>query len=269
MRMKKAVLTVTVMTLLICMLGVQAFASEGASAEVYVTITNGTIALAQEAVTVTDADGDGELTINDALYAAHKAKYSGGASAGYATATSDYGPGITKLWGVENGGSYGYYVNNEMAEGLADTVKTGDYINAYVYTDMTAFSDTYCYFNANKLDAAKGDTVSLTLSSIGFDESWNPVVLPVEGAVITVDGVQTEFKTDAQGKASITLDKAGEIVISAKSDTRTLVPPVCIASVEVPEQSGLGTVWYIVIAAAVVVIAAAIIVTVKKKNNGK
>ena len=269
MKTKKAVLTITVLTLLLCMLGVQAFATDGASAQVYVTITNGNIALAQEAVTVTDTDGDGALTINDALYAAHEAKYSGGALAGYATATSDYGLGITKLWGVENGGGYGYYINNEMAMGLTDTLKAGDYLNAYVYTDMTAFSDTYCYFNVNKLEAAKGDIVSLTLSAIGFDENWNPVVLPVEGAVITVDGAQTELKTDAQGMVSVTLDKAGEIVISAKSDTQTLVPPVCTASVEAPKASGLGTVWYIVTAAAVVLMTAIVIVAGKKNGNKK
>ena len=52
---------------------------EALSAEVYVTIANkGTLEVVQEKVTVTDRDNDGKLTIDEALYAAHEAKYEGG-----------------------------------------------------------------------------------------------------------------------------------------------------------------------------------------------
>jgi hypothetical protein len=200
--------------------------------KVNVTIADaeGKLAVVQEEVEVTDADSDGALTINDALIIAHDKCFEGGSAAGYGSSVSQYGLGMTKLWGSENGGSYGYYVNNASAMSLADTVKDGDYINAFVYTDLTGWSDKYCWFNENSLTANDGDTVELTLSAAGFDENWNPLTLAVEGAIITVDGEATEYKTDADGKVSLPLT-AGSHVISAKSDSMTLVPPALKAEV--------------------------------------
>ncbi|MBQ9898647.1 MAG: hypothetical protein IJM44_04225 [Ruminococcus sp.] len=218
---------------------VLAFAAMGAlpvsaddALKVNVTIADaeGKLAVVQEQVEVTDADSDGALTINDALILAHDKFYEGGSEAGYGSSVSQYGLGMTKLWGSENGGSYGYYVNNTAAMSLADTIKDGDYINAFVYTDLTGWSDKYCWFNENTLSANDGDTVELTLSAAGYDASWNPVTLAVEGAVITVDGEATEYKTDAEGKVSLPLT-AGSHVISAKSDSEILVPPALKAEV--------------------------------------
>lgn len=211
-----------------------AFAEENTlSAHVTVTIANaGTLTVTAKDVHVTDADGDGVLTINDTLILAHDRYYEGGSEAGYASAATDWGLSITKLWGVENGGSYGYYLNDTMAMGLTDSVKSGDRLVAYVYADTTAFSDAYCYFNVSTVSAKKGENITLTLTKAGFDENWSPVTLPVSGAVITVDGVETSFITDSEGKAMIKLTQAGEHIVSAKSGSETLVPPVCLATVE-------------------------------------
>lgn len=200
------------------------------TATVYVTIANGSLVMTQKAVTVTDVDKDGALTINDALYLAHEAGFAGGAAAGYAATSGSYGLSITKLWGVANGGSYGYYLNNVSAMGLTDPVKNGDYLTAFVYTDTTAFSDAYSFFNVNTAKSAAGEKLTLTLSSAGYDASWNPVVKPVADAVITVNGKDTSFKTDADGKVTLTLD-AGTYTVSAKSASAVLVPPVCTVTV--------------------------------------
>ena len=48
--------------------------------------------------------------------------------------------------------------------------------------------------------------------------------------MITVDGEDSAFTTDENGKVSIEL-AAGKYVISARSDHMTLVPPVCIAEI--------------------------------------
>ena len=202
------------------------------TAEVYVTIADdkGALALTQEKITVTDIDEDGTLTINDALYAAHETKFEGGAAAGYVTSEGQYGISLDKLWGVENGGSYGYVVNNVSAMSLADEIEAGDYINAYVYTDLTAWSDAYSFFDVNTVDTKEGTEITLTLSANGYDADWNPVVNPVEGAVITVDGKATEYKTDKDGKVTFTLAK-GDYVISATSESQILVPPACRVSV--------------------------------------
>ena len=91
-------------------------------------VANGGLELANSEVTVTDIDGDGALTINDALCAAHESYFKGGAAAGYASEMSDYGLMLTKLWGIENGGSYGYYVHETVCSG--DTKGTAPFLMA-------------------------------------------------------------------------------------------------------------------------------------------
>ncbi len=230
--MKKLLTRVLTLIMMVSTIMALAIADETDSVTVYVTISDGTgkLVVSQEAVIVTDSDADGALTINDALYAAHEAKYEGGAAEGYLAYSSEFGVSLSKLWGENNGGAYGYYVNNASAWGLTDTVEANDYVNAYVFTDLTTWSDTYSFFDKNNVSAKSGEAVELTLSMAGYDASWNPVTLPVEGATITIDGVVSEYKTDAEGKVSITLEE-GSHVISAVSETVTLVPPVCVVEV--------------------------------------
>lgn len=239
---------------------------------VFVTIAdeNGNLALARVAVTVSDIDADGAITINDALYAAHETFYEGGAAAGYASTMTDYGLSLSKLWGAENGGSYGYYVNNASAWSLTDPVAAGDHVYAFVYTDLVAWSDAYSWFDADAKDASAGDAITLTLSSLGYDADWNPVVNPVAGAKITVNGEDTGVVTDDAGKAVITLDKAGTYTVSAKSDSMTLVPPVCVATVAAAGLPKTGTAPVAMfVAAGMLMIAAGCVMTAenRKRNN--
>ena len=208
---------------------------------VFVTLSDkGTLKIAAESVTVRDIDGDKKLTINDALYAAHEAKYEGGAEAGYNSYVhEEYGLCLGMLWG-DTSGSFGYYLNNAMSMGLGDEIKEGDLVSAFVYASDD-WSDTYCYFDKLTADVKAGETLTLTLSSSGFDASWNPVTLPVEGAGITIDGVSTQYKTNALGRVEIVLDRGGSFVISATSGTATLVPPVCLAEVEGDANEGGNT----------------------------
>ena len=198
--MKKVISMAMVLMLVLGMSNAAVFAADE-DVTVYVSVSDaeGKLVLTQEAIKVTDTDNDGALTINDALYAAHEAKYNGGAEAGYASAQSEYGISLNKLWGTANGGSYGYYVNNVSAMSLSTEIKNGDYLNAYVYTDLTAWSDTYCYFDVSTISAETEKTITLTLSAAGYDANWSPVVLPVENATITINGETTEYKTDANG----------------------------------------------------------------------
>ena len=226
---KKIMSAFIAVMLVICASAIPAFAADGASAYVSISDKDGKLVLVLEKIDLSDADGDGTITINDALYLAHEAEFEGGAAAGYASEQSDYGLSLTKLWGCENGGSYGYYVNDASAMSLADPVKDGDRINAFVYTDLKTWSDKYCYFDKASVTAQSGESFSLVLTGAGFDGDWNPVSVPVEGAKITVDGEATDFVTDADGRVSVTVSEAGSHVISAISDSETLVPPVCVA----------------------------------------
>lgn len=218
----------------LCALLALALCGVAVAETVYVTIADGQgqLVMVNAAIDVTDVDADGALTINDALYAAHEAAYEGGAEAGYAATDAGYGLSISKLWGEENGGSYGYYLNDASAYSLLDPVADGDYLNAFVYTDLEAWSDQYCTFGYREVLADAGANIKLTLNMMSFDVGWNPVSLPVEGAIITIDGADSEVVTDAEGMAQFTIEAAGEYLISARSDSAILVPPVCIVTVK-------------------------------------
>ncbi len=240
-------------------------ASAADSVKAYVSIANGTAVVANEEVTVTDVDNDGAITVYDALYAAHEKKFNGGAAAGFAAVNSDWGLSLTKLWGVENGGSYGYTVNNALAMSLADAVKDGDYVYAYVYQDTSFFSDMYTFFDKNTVSADKGSDLSVKLSGLGYDESWNSVTLPVSDAIILINGEKTSFKTDANGAATITLPKDAKntVVISAVSDAQTLVPPVLTVSI----NSSVNIALILCIVVGVIAVCAVVVLVLLKKKD--
>ncbi|MBO5298972.1 MAG: hypothetical protein J6B51_02700, partial [Clostridia bacterium] len=169
--MKKIIRIMIVLAMLFTLCAVP-MAAQGV--EVTVTIANGDI-MVHDTVSVSDADGDGVISIADALYAAHEENYDGGASAGFGTEDTQWGISLMKLWGVENGGSYGYQINNGNPMSLADPVKDGDYVYAYVYTDTVGFSDTYTFFNELTVNAKEGQFIDLTLSAAGYDENWAPI----------------------------------------------------------------------------------------------
>ena len=200
---------------------------------VYVSISDdtGALVLAYQPVALTDADGDGALTICDALMNAHTAYHPNGAEA-FVAEPSEWGLSLYVLWGVDNCGSYGYCLNDASAMSLVDPVQPGDHVKAYVYTDLTAWSDTYAYFGAPTATAVVKDEVALTLFASGYDEAWNPVTYLVQGAFLVVDGeVYDDVVTDANGQFVLTFTEAGVYTISAVSNDLTLVPPVCIVTV--------------------------------------
>ena len=198
--------------------------------KVCVSISNGALELACEQIAVTDRDKDGKITVSDALYAAHEAQFEGGAKAGYGVEKSEFGLSMTKLWGVENGGAYGYCVNNAGALSLADEVKEGDHVFAYVYQDTAAFSDTYAYFDTFNAEIAKDEKLSLTLSINTFDENWNPVTLPLANAELTVNGSASGVITDENGRAELSVSE--DCIVSAKCEGMTLAGPVCVVKVK-------------------------------------
>ena len=203
------------------------------SADVFVTISDetGKLVVPYETVTVTDIDKDGALTVNDTLYAAHEAFYKGGAAAGFATENTKWGLSLKKLWGTENGGSYGYMVNDKMANSMTDVVKADDYVAAYVFTDPKGLSDKYSYFDKKTVEPECAAVVNLTLSKNDFDKDWNAITVPVNGAELTVNGTPTGAVTDDDGRANLTFDKNGEYLVSAVAKDQVITPPVCLVKV--------------------------------------
>ena len=212
---------------------ISAFA-DGNTAAVTVTVSNaGKLEVTAEKLTVTDVDGDGALTVNDTIILAHDKYYEGGAAAGFATAQTDWGTSITKFWGNENGGSYGYLVNEKFAYSLTDPVADGDSVYAYAYQDAAGYSDQYSYFNQITADGLyAGDEYTLTLTGISF------------GAVITLNGAPTEYSTDAEGKVTFQIPE-GDFTVSAfyepgdfeDGKAPIIVPPVFRANGAVKETS--------------------------------
>ena len=220
----------SVLLTLAMLVSLTALAEDAPIVRVSISDDTGALVLACQPVAVTDADGDGALTICDALMGAHIACHPDGAEAFLAEET-EWGKSLYRLWGVENGGSYGYMLNDVSPLSLLDPVKDGDHVKAYAFTDLNAYSDTYAFFNASVAAGAVNGEVALTLLASGYDENWNPVVGPVEGAVLTVNGEKAEAVTDENGQAILTFAEAGAYVVSAVSDSMTLVPPVCIVTI--------------------------------------
>ncbi len=225
--MKKFLATLLALAMLACC---AAFAEEAPTVYVSISDDEGALTLALAPVTVTDADGDGTLTISDALACAHIAYHPDGAAA-YLAEASEWGLSLYRLWGVENGGSYGYCLNDAAAMSLLDPVQAGDHIKAYVYTDLIAYSDLYCYFAQPVAAVKANEAVELTLLANGYDESWNPVTLIVAGAAITVNGEPLDAVTDETGSILLTFQEAGTYLVSAVNAEAALVPPVCIVTV--------------------------------------
>lgn len=232
--MKRIISMMLVMLLVLgslCMFACKAKEDEIPENAIYVTISDGSLALVRRAVSLSDADGDGATTIGDALVLAHDAAYEGGAAAGFGAAETEYGLSMTKLWG-NTSGAYGYCVNDASAMSLYDAVAVGDHVYAYVYRDLETWSDVYSYFDRSAVETAKGEQVTLTLTYVGYDAAWNLVTAPVADAVITLNGEATSYTTDAEGKVTLSFDKKGSYTLSATSETLTLVPPVCVVAVK-------------------------------------
>lgn len=190
--------------------------------------------MAEVPVHAVDLNDDGKIDIDETFKAMHETYCPGG----FESSVGQYGLSVNKLWG-DTSGSFGYYVNNNSAWSLADEVKTGDSVKGFIYKDGTTWSDQYSWFDVNKCNAAVGKDVTLSLKTYEFDENWNTIVKPYEGAVlgtVAADGTFTAFSnvvTDANGNATISFDKAGTYVVSAKAPegARTIVSPVCIVTV--------------------------------------
>lgn len=226
----KKIASIILALVLLSSLAFSETAVEGVNVFVSITDDTNALVLAHESFFVTDLDGDGAITIADALSTAHTQKHEMGAAA-FDCVSTEYGLSLTLLWGVDNGGSYGYMVNDAYALSLQDVVKEGDHVKAYAYTDLIAWTDAYSYFDKSALDVKTGEKVSLFLLAAGYDEMWNPIVLGVEGAKIMVNGEEANIVTSEGGAFEISFEAAGAYVISAVSETINLVAPVCVVNV--------------------------------------
>lgn len=191
-----------------------------------------------------ELDGKSSYTLDDVFVAAHDLYYADGADVGYASDEGKYGLYVVKLWGDESG-NFGYQVNRgtENVLGLSHEVEDGDYIDVCIYQNSYPDTESYTRFDALTKTVYVGENVEFVLERSGYDEDWNTIYSPCEGAAITIDGKASEYVTDADGKTVLTFDTAGQYTVSATKtktvDDKTvpdIAAPVCVVTVkELPD----------------------------------
>lgn len=206
--------------------------------DVYVTIADkGNIVMPKEKVSVTDCDASGDFTVDEVLYAAHAEEYAGGAEAGYATAETAYGLGITKLWG-DTSGNYGYWLNDVSCWSLSDTVEAGNHLVAFVYQDTKVW-DSYSKFGQSNYVTPAEVPKTLLLQKSGYDASGDTVFSAHEGAIIKVYDTdfneidEDDYKVidNGDGTYSVTVYEVGSYYVAAYDNKIPIVPAICELSV--------------------------------------
>lgn len=186
----------------------------------YVSISDrGNLMLARKTVPLEDRNYNGICDIDDILIGAHSI---------YGNA-NDYvsdGQFISMLWGIPSM-SIGFLLDDEYVTTLNKKVVHGADIYAFVYKDWGNFSDKYSSFDQKDVAVGVGEPVDLWLKSYAYQE------MPqfVSSVPITIDGKKSAYKTDANGKVTLTFDTPGTYVVSALSGSYVITPPVCIVSV--------------------------------------
>ena len=189
-------------------------------------------AVAEKPVTVTDLDEDGHLTYDEALVAAHNAYFEGGAEAGYALGSGDYGAFVSKLWGVDVSNTLFYTNGAGIPTGVtADTVEEGDSLYVSINADDAYYADWFTKFSEKDIEATDADDITVTLTGhlgMAFTEEDMKFV-PLEGVQIGVwkDGAFEAIEgaaTDADGKATFKL-AAGEYILTAKGTVKDEITP--------------------------------------------
>lgn len=164
-------------------------------------------------VTVKDADADGILTFHDALVALHEAYR----AEGY---TLQKGGTVAKLWGVETNAT-SFFKNGEeltkMVNYKTSTVADNDQLYAVVVTDKTDRADCFTWFDRTEVTVKAGESFKLTLTGKSDDYAKSGAVsIPVgtweDGAFTALENA----KTDIDGNVTLSFDKAGTYLVTAK-----------------------------------------------------
>ena len=202
--------------------------------------------VAEAEVTLTGKDS---YTLDDAFKKAHELYYEGGAEEGYATADSEYGLSVTKVWG-DTSKKFGYQMNLGAVSvwGPTQAVNDGDYIDLAIYENYYPDTESYAKFDTYN-ESVADDKIKLTLSESYYGENWETLFKPCENAEIFVNGTKTDVLTDENGKCTVYFDENGKYIISARktktlknavtgeeSTVNAITAPVCVVTVSIPDE---------------------------------
>lgn len=169
-------------------------------------------------VTVKDLNSDGVLTYDEALVALHERYCEGGYDFNNTNGSGQYK--IVKLWGESNCRTKLFQNENEFsgfANSTSAPVKEGDKIYAVVLTDTTNLADCFTWFDKTDVTVKAGESFKLTLTGKSDDYAKAGATnIPVG---TWEDGVFTQIgntKTDVDGNVTLSFDKAGTYLVTAK-----------------------------------------------------
>ena len=185
-------------------------------------------------------DTSSQPTILDAVIAAHIAMFG----------EDDFQPDLQKYFKASSAtatsAAFGettnalmFKLNAQTGDGngnwydLNTNVNNGDYIDYYFYQDAASWSDVYTYFNERNITAFANQEISLTAMAQGlYDASPSPAK---NYDIVTVPDGDVIGKTDENGVATLSFDKAGTYAVSTQvTDGTVIVPAYC--KIEVKEN---------------------------------
>ncbi len=187
------------------------------------------------AMTPLTLSGSESYLLDDVLSQAHALWYDG--ADGYASEDGSWGKYLTKFWG-DTSGNFGYQVNGEMARNLEQEMADGDVVEVTIY--QSGYPDSELYTKFDTYMAETEESVTLTLTELtGFSEDGTSIFSPCVGASITIDGVETEYITDEDGKVTLGFESIGTYIISARKtrligvdEVPAICPPACLVEVK-------------------------------------
>ncbi len=243
--MKKIVSLILVTVMVLSLLCIPVFAGEGEHNTItaYVTVSQyGEILRDKEdypvAMASVELSGKETYTLDDVFKAVHEEFCETGLS-GYETAIGDYGLYILKFW-EDTSGNFTYQVNfgEEDVWGPTHEIEHGDYVEFCINKTLYPDTEVYTKFDKRRETVQLGESIDLVLSQ-GEYTAEGLCFSACADAAITINGVETENITDAEGEVSISFDACGEYVISAVKtkvvgeDTVTAIEaPVCVITVQ-------------------------------------
>lgn len=191
-----------------------------------------------------ELDGKESYNLDDVFLTAHSLYHEDGEE-GYASSEGQWGFGIDKFWS-DTSYNFGYQINGgtELVSGLDYVVKNGDFIDAFIYRNQYPETEGYAMFDKRRISLYTNSECSLTLEYFsGYDESWNNIISPCEDATITINGLETEYKTDENGYVSLSFENEGTYIVSAKktkisgeNEVPAITAPSCVIDVKTPSE---------------------------------
>lgn len=203
----------------------------GGSIKVFLTVSmGGELAfandenpMARKEVTVTDLDGDGKYTFDEALKAAHKAYNT---ESGYDSESGS----VKKLWGVDElNDNILFCINHNFLPNSIRVdqvpVEKGDYLTASIYSNPELYTDWYTKFDKDVQTVEAGKPFKLTLKghpAMANNPADNEFV-PLKDIDINAYGISDPLPTtDANGTVELTIKESGSYVFTASGVTKGL-----------------------------------------------